>query len=45
MAVNFDGTVGCLGIAKALEIGRSPRSGCTCFVLILMLNFIPKRRN
>ena len=21
MAVNFDGTVGCLGIAKALEIG------------------------
>ena len=29
MAVNSDGTVGCLGIAKALEIGRSPRSGCT----------------
>ena len=29
MAVNSDGTVGCLGIAKALEIGRLPRSGCT----------------
>ena len=29
MAANSDGTVGYLGIAKALEIGRSPRSGCT----------------
>ena len=29
MAVNFDGTAGCLGIAEALEIGRSPKSGCT----------------
>ena len=29
MAVNSDGTVGCFGIAKALEIERSPRSGCT----------------
>ena len=29
MAVNSGGTVGCLGIAKALEIGGSPRSGCT----------------
>ena len=29
MGVNSDGNVGCLGIAKALEIGGSPRSGCT----------------
>ena len=29
MAVNFDGPMGCLGIAKALEIRRSPGSGCT----------------
>ena len=29
MALNSDGPVGCLGIAKALQIGRSPRSGCT----------------
>ena len=29
MAVNSDDIAGCLGIAKSLEIGRSPRSGCT----------------
>ena len=29
MALNSDDPLGCLGIAKALEIGRSPRSGCT----------------
>ena len=29
MAVSSDGPVGCSRIAKALEIGRSPRSGCT----------------
>ena len=29
MALNSDGPVGCLGITKALEIERSPRSGCT----------------
>ena len=29
MAVNSDGPMGCLGIAKALGIGRSPGSGCT----------------
>ena len=29
MAVNSDGPTGCLGIAKASEIGRSPRSRCT----------------
>ena len=29
MAVNSDSLMGCLGIAKALEIGRSPGSGCT----------------
>ena len=29
MAVNSDGPMGCLGTAKALEIGRSPGSGCT----------------
>ena len=29
MVVNFDGPTGCLGIAKALEIGRSRGSGCT----------------
>ena len=27
MAVNFDGPMGCLGITKALEIGRSPEAG------------------
>ena len=29
MAMNSDGPMGCLGMAKALEIGRSPGSGCT----------------
>ena len=29
MALNSDGPVGCLGITKALEIGRSSGSGCT----------------
>ena len=29
MVLNSDGPTGCLGIAEALEIGRSPRSGCT----------------
>ena len=29
MVVNSDDTAGCLGIAESLEIGRSPRSGCT----------------
>ena len=29
MVVNSHDPMGCLGIAKALEIGRSPRSGCT----------------
>ena len=29
MTVNSDGTVGCLGIAEVLEIGRSLKSGCT----------------
>ena len=29
MVVNSDGPTGCLGIAKALEIERSPGSGCT----------------
>ena len=29
MALNSDGSLGCLGIAKALEIRRSPGSGCT----------------
>ena len=29
MVVNSDGPMGCLGIAKASEIGRSPGSGCT----------------
>ena len=29
MAVNSDGQMGCLGMDKALEIGRSPGSGCT----------------
>ena len=29
MAVNFDGTAGCLGITESLEIGMSPGSGCT----------------
>ena len=29
MAVNSDGPMGCLGIAEASDIGRSPGSGCT----------------
>ena len=29
MALKFDDPMGCLGIAKALEIGKSPGSGCT----------------
>ena len=29
MVLNFDGLVGCLGIAKALQIGGSPGSECT----------------
>ena len=29
MTVSFDGPVGCSRKAKASEIGRSPRSGCT----------------
>ena len=29
MAVNSDDTTGCLVIVESLEIGRSPRSGCT----------------
>ena len=29
MVLNSVGLVGCLGIAKALEIRRSPRSECT----------------
>ena len=29
MAMNSDCLMGCLGIAKASKIGRSPRSGCT----------------
>ena len=29
MVVNSDGPGGCLGVAKALQIGRLPGSGCT----------------
>ena len=29
MAVSSGGPRGCLAIAKALEIGKSPGSGCT----------------
>ena len=29
MMLNSDGPMGCLGIAKALQIGGSPGSGCT----------------
>ena len=29
MVLNFDGPTGCLGIAKALQIGGLPGSGCT----------------
>ena len=29
MVLNSDDLVGCLGIAKALQVGGSPRSGCT----------------
>ena len=29
MVLNSDGSIGCLGIAKALQIEGSPGSGCT----------------
>ena len=29
MVLNSEGLMGCLGVAKASEIGRLPGSGCT----------------
>ena len=40
MAVNSDGIVGCLGIAKSVEIGRSPRSGCTQALAYRLCDFL-----
>ena len=40
MAVNSDGTAGCLGIAESLEIGRSPRSGCTQALAYRICDFL-----
>ena len=40
MAVNSDGTAKCLGIAKVLEIGRSPKSGCTQALAYRLLDLL-----
>ena len=40
MAVNSDGTAGCLGIAESLEIGRSPRTRCTQALTYRLLDFL-----
>ena len=40
MTLNFDGPVGCLGVAKALQIGGSPRSGCTQALAYRLCDFL-----
>ena len=40
MALNFDGPVRCLGIAEALQIGGSPRSGCTQALAYRLCDFL-----
>ena len=40
MVLNFDGLVGCLGIAKALQIGGSPRSECTQALAYRLCDFL-----
>ena len=43
MEVNSGGTTGCLGIAESLEIGRSPRSGCTPSSCVPPLRLLARR--
>ena len=40
MVLNSDGPVGCLGTAKALHIGGSPRSGCTHALAYRLCDFL-----
>ena len=40
MVLNFDGLVGCLGIAKALQIGGLPGSGCTQALAYRLCDFL-----
>ena len=40
MAVSFDGPVGCSRMAKASEIRRSPRSGCTQALAYRLWDFL-----
>ena len=40
IVLNFDGLVGYLGIAKALQIGGSPGSGCTQALVYCLCDFL-----
>ena len=40
MVLNSDGLVGCLGIAKALQVGGSPGSGCTQALAYRLCDFL-----
>ena len=40
MVSNSDGLVGCLGIAKALQVGGSPGSGCTQALAYRLCDFL-----
>ena len=40
MVLNFDGLVGCLGIAKALLVGGSSGSGCTQALAYRLYDFL-----
>ena len=40
MMLNSDGHVGCLGVAKALQIGGSPKSGCTQALAYRLYDFL-----
>ena len=40
MTLISDGPAGCLGVAKALQIGGSPRSGCTQALAYRLCDFL-----
>ena len=40
MVLNSDGLEGCLGTAKALQIGGSPGSGCTQALAYCLCDFL-----
>ena len=40
MVMNSDGPAGCLGIAKALQIGGLPGSGCTQALAYRLCDFL-----